>query len=291
MEHELKREVWAGALPLKVALAEDEVSSYPAPKPMFVMLPRHSYLPLLVTTLRTHFEPSLLPGADTMWLDYGGLPLKWHLPAGVLFDVLADGRLPWSVTVHFRGFPVDILQRCDSEEAVRSSFLNSLKEAEYLVHRSTDSVMGMKRETINELWRSVVSGQEEVYTNASASLSSANDVRRVPVRLFAITPAGDSSKGASRLTWDSVVVATRVVDAMDAAGQQQTLRTTLALCLPQQFASDGVTSLASDEGSGAGLLVTIQGVTAPLDAPLGWLCKHLSGPDNFLHICVRMKPR
>ena len=42
-----------------------------------------------------------------LWLEYNGLPLKWHYPIGVLFDIHmgADVTLPWNITVHFSQFP------------------------------------------------------------------------------------------------------------------------------------------------------------------------------------------
>ncbi len=50
-----------------------------------------------------HVLPSL-PGHSQglrPWFDYKQLPLKAHLPVGVLFDLLVtdDGSLPWELTV------------------------------------------------------------------------------------------------------------------------------------------------------------------------------------------------
>ncbi|KAE8790459.1 hypothetical protein D1007_35230 [Hordeum vulgare] len=62
---------------------------------------RAKNFPLLVSTIKAHFSSSLPPGVDTVWFDYKGLPLKWCIPIGVLFDLLcADTERPWNLTVH-----------------------------------------------------------------------------------------------------------------------------------------------------------------------------------------------
>ncbi len=52
-----------------------------------------------------------------------------HYPIGVLFDLYASpADLPWSITVHFQGFPTDQILRCSSEDTVRMYYTNVLKE-------------------------------------------------------------------------------------------------------------------------------------------------------------------
>jgi autophagy-related protein 5 len=64
------------------------------------MAPRLGYLPLLASKIEPHFRAALPPGTDTIWFEYQGLPLKWHIPTGVLFDLLAEKKtLPWPLTV------------------------------------------------------------------------------------------------------------------------------------------------------------------------------------------------
>lgn len=51
-----------------------------------------------------------------MWFSFNEIPLKWHYPIGLLFDILAnDGVLPWTVTVHFKKFPEEILFKCPNK--------------------------------------------------------------------------------------------------------------------------------------------------------------------------------
>lgn len=81
-----------------------------------VMLARVGYLPSLATqafaayqvcsyaghahTSHLALQHLLPPGEDRIWFDFNGLPLKWHIPAGVLFDTLCStADLPWRLTV------------------------------------------------------------------------------------------------------------------------------------------------------------------------------------------------
>lgn len=103
------------------------------------LLPRMSYLPLLLPELAQHFSSWTLGwGQEHMWMESDGVPLRWHLPVGVLYDcavrhhydartgeAVDDSRArsrPWRIVVHFQNFPVDAvrsrgLQACCVVEA------------------------------------------------------------------------------------------------------------------------------------------------------------------------------
>ncbi|KAJ0970063.1 hypothetical protein J5N97_022940 [Dioscorea zingiberensis] len=64
--------------------------------------PRIGYLPLLVPLLKPYFSSTLPPGVDTVCFDYKGLPLKWYIPTGVIFDLLcAEPERPWNLTINY----------------------------------------------------------------------------------------------------------------------------------------------------------------------------------------------
>ncbi|RVW72696.1 Autophagy protein 5 [Vitis vinifera] len=58
--------------------------------------------------------------------------------------------------VHFRGYPGNILTPCEGEDSVKWSFINSLKEAAYIVNGNCKNVMNMSQSDQVELWHSVL---------------------------------------------------------------------------------------------------------------------------------------
>eukprot|EP00271_Cylindrocystis_brebissonii_P010072 TRINITY_DN26173_c0_g1_i1.p1 TRINITY_DN26173_c0_g1~~TRINITY_DN26173_c0_g1_i1.p1 ORF type:complete len:283 (-),score=52.28 TRINITY_DN26173_c0_g1_i1:576-1424(-) len=247
----VRRAVWRGAIPLRISLERDEVASLTAPPPFFVMGRRCGYLSHLLAGgpqggLRAAFRSVLpLSGEESAWFEYKGLPLKWHIPLGALYDLLVlgpqDGStahqspLPWHLTVHFRGYPSNVLPPLDGGDAMRLSFFSSLKEAAYALYGSTKLVMGQSQAEQAELWRCVEKGDEAGYEAASAGLrpgvtakrrgsavppaeaglpSSGARHTRIPLRIY-VRSCGDESEGSGEEApqrWEDVGILTRCVD-------------------------------------------------------------------------------
>ena len=90
------------------------------------MLPRQGYLTSCIEDVKKHFEAytsSFGKGTadyENIWFEYNDVPLRWHLPVGVLFDMAhlhneTDIELPWKVIVHFQTFPSEKIVRFASE--------------------------------------------------------------------------------------------------------------------------------------------------------------------------------
>ncbi|KAJ6752705.1 AUTOPHAGY PROTEIN 5 [Salix koriyanagi] len=194
---EAQKYVWEGAIPLQIHLHESEITSLPPPSPALILAPRIGYLPLLLPLIKPYFSSTLPPGQDTLWFDYKGLPLKWYIPTGVLFDLLcAEPERPWNLTVHFRGYPSNLLIPCEGEESVKWSFINSLKEADYIINGNCKNVMNMSQSDQVELWRSIMDGNLDKYmrsssklklgtvTTAEADMVGQVKAGKIPVRLY-----------------------------------------------------------------------------------------------------------
>ena len=83
------------------------------------------------------------------------VPLKWHLPLGVLFDLLCSSQtagLPWRVLVHFRN-PPPILLRLDLPDTTMSHFMHSFKQSWFLQHGSVQAITDCSAELQRKVWQ------------------------------------------------------------------------------------------------------------------------------------------
>ena len=105
------RESWSGRVAVHFELDTNEVAAASAsPPPLVRLLPRHAYLPSVAGAALSLHRDLLPPGEDTTWFSCDGVPLKWQIPVGVLYDLVVAGReMPWMLQVHHRFFPSGVL--------------------------------------------------------------------------------------------------------------------------------------------------------------------------------------
>ncbi|KAE9596114.1 hypothetical protein Lalb_Chr17g0345871 [Lupinus albus] len=260
--------VWEGSIPLQIHLHQSEITTLPPPPPALVLAPRIGYLPLLISLIKPHFSTTLPPGIDTIWFEYKGLPLKWYIPTGVLFDLLCmEPERPWNLTVHFRGYPSNLLLPCEGVDSIKWSFINSLKEAAYVINGNCKNVMNMSQPDQAELWHSVLSGNLESYRRVSSKLKlgtfedeyaeNINPVStksqqsteetevtgqlktgRIPVRLYVwtVNKDFDDLEDAPQIdNWDKVSYINRPVEIHKDDGKYFSLNDAVRSLLPEFF--------------------------------------------------------
>lgn len=134
-------------------------------------------------------EPDCVPYEG--WFSFEGVPLKWHYPVGLLYDlyagadpaskgsgsenpihsisvtrkegeaqvfgqVNAETPLAWRLTVHFRDWPAEDLVRLDADGLVmHDAFINSVKEADFLRNGTAKGIMSLSKEDSSGLWKAI----------------------------------------------------------------------------------------------------------------------------------------
>jgi len=261
-DREVLQEVWGGRVPAVFRLSEADQRPEQEAEPCCLLLPRMSYLPLATDKVRRHFA-----GAgdqqQVMWFSYRGTPLRWHHPIGLLYDLLCGtggGELPWEVTAHLSDFPSDLLLPCSTRDQVETVFMSSLKEADQLKH-SGKVVSQMQKKDHNQLWLGLAADKFDQFWAINRKLMEPGPgseaeagFRHIPVRFY--------------------------VSGVDNSGQ-------LSSAVTQKLVSPGhsLGEVMTDLGWASARAVT-QGVTPDPATPILWLSRHLSYPDNFLHIVI-----
>lgn len=181
----IQKTVWDGKLPLEIVLAPSESRTYDQTDPYLIACSRLAYLPSLLTRLRAFFAPSLIDPnshAHDGWFSFEGVPLKWHYPIGLLYDLYAEADpalfkgsksdeadestsdpLSWRLTVHFSDWPHEELVRLDADGVVMNdAFINSVKEADFLRNGTAKGIMTLSKEDSSGLRKAVQDGELEL---------------------------------------------------------------------------------------------------------------------------------
>ena len=183
---ELQKKIWGGSLPLQIRLASSDCRTYDESDSYLVQPSRLSYLAFLLPQLHAFFQPNLInpdvPSQDA-WLSFEGVPLKWHYPLGLLYDLFSGAEpidfdrhrrddlvtsqatveaasgttpLPWCLVIHFTDYPGDQLIQLDAEgKALLDSYINTVKEADYIRNGTGRTVMSLSKEDSDNLWLAV----------------------------------------------------------------------------------------------------------------------------------------
>lgn len=165
--------------------------------PFQIQVPRLSYIPFVLPRLHAFFAPSLIdPDVHPSkgWLSYSDVPLKWHHPLGLLYDLYSGfepytpdslhqptnpeppspppssssspttpttsggepSLLPWRLTAHFTTpAPASLVPLDAAYKAHHDAFVNAVKEADFLRNGSAKAAMSLSKEASDRLWDAV----------------------------------------------------------------------------------------------------------------------------------------
>eukprot|EP01089_Gocevia_fonbrunei_P018571 TRINITY_DN630_c0_g2_i2.p1 TRINITY_DN630_c0_g2~~TRINITY_DN630_c0_g2_i2.p1 ORF type:complete len:296 (+),score=56.84 TRINITY_DN630_c0_g2_i2:61-888(+) len=266
-DEEIRKAIWNGAIPIVFNISSNEITQYDSPDPYYILAPRGTYLPTLTETVQEHFKLATVAIVDDMWFTHKDIPIKWHLPVGVLFDLLGSPEeLPWNLTVHFQGFPATLL-RCPSPpvETVKSHFMNALKESNFIKYSDSKKINDLSAEKLNSLWDGLMTNDYDQFWEVEASLvPTEKEIKACAVRIV---------RDDKPVLQDPV----NPWNEAETTTKYRTLGDVLSQLLPDTFKKDLPPSARA----------VIQGVSPPLNTPIFWLSEHCSHPDGFLYIVVK----
>lgn len=242
------------------------------------------------------------------------MPLKWHYPVGLLYDLFScaqpatpedaatasssiigtqafqattedsqGAEIPWKITAHYTEFPDEQLVRLDKEgKVLLDAYINSVKEADFIRNGTARVVMSLSRDDSTSLWRSVESHNLNLFNSVNNKLLNppGSALRHIPMKVYLPTAPpqiSDSSPGVAQQ--GSIRVVQGLVTVQTSSRQSQTLGMALNALLPTVFPSRRNPVLACP---------VLHGAVVPMSAGVEDLCRAASYTDGFLHIAVTM---
>uniref|UniRef100_A0A914ZKK4 Autophagy protein 5 n=1 Tax=Parascaris univalens TaxID=6257 RepID=A0A914ZKK4_PARUN len=253
-DYEVTRKLWDGRIPVQFILDNSEFLQSSA-KPFCAMIPRLSYFPLALPRVLQYFTTIVEQiDPESVWLQYNGQPLKWHYPVGVLFDLLkSDDLLPWTITLRTKNFPKEVM-RC-AGDALESSFIQSIKEADQLKHKA-NIINSMKSDEHKQLWNGLVQDRFDEFWSINKKLMENTDseaILHIPIRIY------EANRPLRQV----------LIAPLDENGRRQTLDDVLRMIQ----ADDGISAIS-------------HGILLPLETPLLWMAENFSYLDNFIHVVL-----
>ncbi|KAG6026214.1 autophagy protein 5 [Claviceps citrina] len=256
----ISQTLWDARIPLHIThAASSSSSSSPTTStstttPFITAVPRFSYLALLLPRLTAYFN---LPSSSFHFQD---IQLR-NLPVGLLTD-LYQPPLPFRLTVS-DGPAWDI----------SDTFLNCVKEADFVRNGNANQIMKMSKEHTTQLWNAVLDNDHAAFSKVNARLLNApSALRHVPLRVY--VPASSDRQGGA----GSFRIVQALVPAVGAADRRpRLLGQALKELMPRLFPSSRDPVLAG---------VLMHGAGVPFGAPLGELMREAAYPDGWLCLVV-----
>ena len=272
-----------------------------------IALPRLSYLPLLLPRLHAFFSNSLIADSEIVspysgQFTYDNVPLKWHLPLGLLYDVYVastrDNRqdpvppapLPFKLTLNFSPEREKPMLLEASPLVLHDSFINSIKEADFLRSGTAKPIMTLSAQESQALWTSTQEGDLQTFSKIHGSLiPSPGQMRHVPLRLYLPTaPDQDPSKAQIKVLQSHISPIVAAVNQGStpaalrgsAAGQPQSLGTALHQLIPSLFPSRRTPILATP---------LLHGAAVPMSTHLEELVRWGCYADGWVSVVIAMR--
>lgn len=331
---------WKGCIPVEITLSKSSLSSPSMPPPLYRMVSRQSYLHLSLLDVIERLSmfavtsPSIKQQqqyavVNNTWLEdkQAKKPLRWHLFAGVLFDLLKAQQehkhtLPWKLILHFSSYPHDkILSLTNGLDTVKQYYFNSLKQSLYMQYgNAKKSTSEITKHHHDILWKSIQSNNYEMFSSVNQNLqlnnSSTSTTMLLPIRVL-LDSHPVLQKPYRILTeqnWESNNSNNQQDKVSDSCGT--TLGDLLLHWLPTLFHVVSTKTISCADGTnqdGEIFIVQskvspifksddelssspqqcckwyVQGITPSLESPLLDLWYNLCHPDLFLYVIVRTR--
>ena len=205
-------------------------------------------------------------------------------------DASTPTSLPFRITLHFAPDPDKPILPDASPLVLHDSFINSVKEADFLRSGTAKPIMTLSAQESKALWASTQDGDLVTFSKIHASLvPSPGHLRHIPLRLYLPSaPDQDPSKAQIKVLQSNILPTIAVTNQGPSpaavrggnTGQPQTLGTALHQLIPSLFPSRRTPILATP---------LLHGSPVPMSAHLEELVRWGCYADGWLSVVIAMR--
>jgi autophagy-related protein 5 len=216
------------------------------------------------------------------------LAIRWHLFAGVLYDLKTKRGLPWRLRLHFTNYPSYSEMILPLESPVLTQlhalYKHSLKQALTIFAGHSKTAMNVTKESHGLLWEAVRCHQYALYQRVAADLPSLASFNKTSAGPVAI-PVRVLVNAVSPPIQRRVTVESALKNSSSSADHNwTTLGELLVSWVPEHFTSTATIEGVQPKDTVLGWRVS--GIQPALSIPILDLWKQLCHPDQFLYIIV-----
>ncbi|KAI8669241.1 Autophagy protein 5 [Fusarium keratoplasticum] len=245
--------LWNARIPLHVTHPSSPTT------PFITSVPRFSYLALLLPRLSAFF------GSPCSSFHFEDVQLR-NLAVGLLVDLYRPS-LPWRLTVN-DGVGWDIAD----------TFLNCVKEADFIRNGNANQIMKMSKDNTTQLWNAVIDNDYASFNRINSGLLNApTALKHIPLRIYIPTSSTGPDSSPTPSESGTFKVVQSLVPASGSDRRPKLLGQALKEVLPGLFPSSRDPILAK---------VVMHGAGVPFAAPLEELMREAAYPDGWLCLVV-----
>lgn len=164
--------------------------------------------------------------------------------------------------INTQNFPEDDIIRLNTRSLIEANFMATIKEADYLKHKS-QIINSMQKKEHNQLWLGLQNDKFDQFWAVNRKLMELvnnEPFKYIPIRFYKL---------------DATTMIQQLIKPVQEDGAMKTLNDVLNQVFPDSFENDKCK-----------YKIIVHGLQPPLETPIHWLSEHLSYPDNFLHLSL-----
>lgn len=188
---DIKDKLWNGCINVRVTLEmESKLLQF-----LFTAY-RNSYVPVFLPDIVAYFQHYLPDLCHfPVWLEYENVPVKWHLPIGIMYDCLhlpsssPDDRNEWKLSLRYGEYPEEHLipfkNTSDYIGSLKEVVVNQLKQSCFALNGNSKNIMNLSESKSNELCQSIVNHNLKSYAAINKRIvPPLSKIHKIPVKII-----------------------------------------------------------------------------------------------------------